>query len=231
MKDRGVVLDLDDTLCDTMGELVMPAHAEAAKAMQAAGLCHTVERIFAARMSALRQDPRADVDAFVSALLGGGGREAAAGRRAYLEREVSSLTLLPGAARALERLRGSPLALVTRGAPKTQQQKLDLLGIEDLFDIVEIVPAGQTKDAAFGRVLAAWGLPGRVVVAVGDRPDADVAAAHRVGMPAVRILRGEHAEMEPYGPEETAEATVATVAEVPQAVAELWAKAGLPKGR
>lgn len=230
MSDRGVILDLDDTLCDTMGELVMPAHAEAAQAMRDAGLAHPVERIFAARLSVLRQDPRADVDARVSAQLGGGEAEARAGRRAYLEREVTNLSLLPGAARALERLAAWPLALVTRGAERTQRQKLGLLGIAPCFQMVEIVPSKHTKDAAFGRVLAAWAIPAAAVVAVGDRPDVDVAAAHRCRMPAVRILRGEHAAMEPQGAQEEAEATVATVAQVPRAVAGLWARAGLPPG-
>lgn len=217
-----MVFDLDDTLCDTMGQLVMPAHAEAAAAMRRAGLARPVEEILAARLSVWRSDPRADVDAETARRLGGDEASAEAGRDAYFNRRVGRLDPLPDALAVLDELAEARLALVTRGGETTQKEKISLLGVADRFDPVIVVPTDRTKDEAFTTVVEAWGIAPRLVAAVGDRPDVDVAAARRAGLVSVRLLRGEYAALAPRGPDEAADASVATLADVPAALRSIW---------
>jgi putative hydrolase of the HAD superfamily len=118
---------------------------------------------------------------------------------AFRDHAPARLLPYPGVSRALEQLRRHvPIGLVTDGDPRIQRAQLHALGLE--FDAVvfsdELGREHRKPDPAPLR-LALERLrvtPDRAVF-VGDRPAKDVAAAHAVGMRAVRVHTGEHAHV------------------------------------
>jgi len=90
------------------------------------------------------------------------------------------------------RREGIPLALITNGASDEQREKLEVLGIEDWFDVIVI--RGQHRIAKPDRrifQLAAKGLrtPEANTCHVGDKLATDILGARRAGMTAVWLNR------------------------------------------
>ncbi len=85
-----------------------------------------------------------------------------------------------------------PVALVTNGAADTQRNKIEAMGIADLFNAFSI--SGETGVAkpdkrAFTFVLKALGVSGKHVWHVGDSLAADVAGANAAGLCSVWLNR------------------------------------------
>jgi FMN phosphatase YigB (HAD superfamily) len=194
---KAVVFDLDDTLYDCLGQCVGAAHREAARAMVEAGARATVEEVLEARL-ALAGMPGTDLDDAVAATFRSTNplKVAEAGRRAFHERDPGPLSPFPFAHDVLRRVRGrATTVLLSVGHPPTQRRKIASLGLDAAFDetIVGDVAGPHGKEHLLERWLAASGLRPDEVLVVGDRPDAEVAAAARLGMRALRVRGGEHA--------------------------------------
>lgn len=192
-----VVFDLDDTLMDTLGQCVRAAQREAAAAMRAAGLTAPLESILALREAF--QGQAVDLDRLVAETLGARDveRVAAAGRRAFFERDPGALVAHPFVPEVLAAVRArARCVLLTAGAPATQRTKLERLGLTDAFDEALFVDslAGEDKHRALGAWIGRAGLPPSRVLVVGDRPQGEIAAALHLGCPALRIRAGEFAE-------------------------------------
>jgi putative hydrolase of the HAD superfamily len=193
------VFDLDDTLFDAFGQCVRPAQREAAAAMRAAGLDAPLETVVALRESLAGR--ALDLDAAVAEAFPcpDPARVAAAGRRAFFERDPGRLTPHPFAAAALAEVRRrARCVLLTAGSPPTQRTKVARLGLTEAFDEALFVDAtghGGDVGRAKRTALAAWigrhGLAPETVLVVGDRPSGEIAAALALGCRALRIRRGE----------------------------------------
>jgi FMN phosphatase YigB (HAD superfamily) len=196
---RAVVFDLDDTLFDAFGQCVRPAQREAAAAMRAAGLDAPLDAIVALRESLAGR--AVDVDALVAEGFPCADRVrvAAAGRRAYFERDPGRITAHPFAADVLAKVRArARCVLLTAGAPEAQRTKVARLGLAEAFDealFVDVAGLGGDVAAAKKRALADWigarGLAPASVLVVGDRPSGEIAAALALGCRALRITEGE----------------------------------------
>jgi len=83
--------------------------------------------------------------------------------------------------------------LVTSGFRRLQASKIRALGIESWFDGVHIdtidEPGRIGKQGLFARILAAGGWSPQQALVIGDNPDAELAAARRLGIEAVQTLR------------------------------------------
>jgi FMN phosphatase YigB (HAD superfamily) len=198
-----VCFDLDDTLFDSFTQCVGPAHREAAAAMRAAGLRAPLEAVVALREAFAGRD--VDVDQAVAEAFGCAepARVAAAGRRAFFERDPGPVTPHPFAAEVLAAVRARACCvLLTAGSPATQRTKVERLGLAQAFHQVLYVDPSRGEDKR--TALAAWmgqagHAPSRVLV-VGDRPQGEIAAARVLGCPALRIRAGECArEATPEG--------------------------------
>jgi putative hydrolase of the HAD superfamily len=199
---EAVVFDLDDTLIDTSGQLLEPAHREAAEAMVRAGLCASVEAVARRRMELATLRPGEDLDAIVAEDFGSPGDPAliAAARKAFFERRIERLDALPEVAAVLAALRaaGRRRFLVTAGHEPTQRRKLELCGLIDVFDGAGFVPSdAPDKGPAIEKVLAEHGLRAESVLVVGDRLDRDVEPARRLGCWTARVDRGEGRHQRP----------------------------------
>jgi FMN phosphatase YigB (HAD superfamily) len=115
-------------------------------------------------------------------------------------------------AEGLEALRdrGLRLWLVTFGDVATQEAKVRATAVSPLVDRVEYEALGPAADKGrlFREICGTEGIDPRMCAAIGDRPDAEIAAGKRLGMFTVRVKRGEHRWLDPRTPEETADSEV-----------------------
>ena len=194
---RTVVFDLDDTLYDCAGQCVGPAHREAARAMVEAGAHATVEEVLEARL-ALAGLHVLDLDDAVAATFRSTSpvRVAEAGRSAFYERDPGALVPHPFSAEVVRRVRAAcPAVLLSLGHPPAQRKKIESLGLAHAFDeiLIEDLFNRGGKEEALRGLLARTGLPAGSVLVVGDRVDAEIAVALRLGMRALRVRGGEFA--------------------------------------
>jgi len=194
-----VVLDLDDTLMDTTGQLMAPAHREAAQAMIDAGLPADLDGLLTLRLELQRSSPDEDTNVLAAKAYGHPADSpiVAAGRDTYYRRRIESLDPFPGTRGMLDALHGRcKLLLLTTGHPGTQRSKVTLLDIASYFDDMVFLPideadkrAGLASLLRFNKVK-----PARTVV-VGDRIDREISAGRRLGTWTVRMDGGEGASL------------------------------------
>ncbi len=209
---RAIVFDLDDTLVDTTGQLLEPAHLDAATAMIAAGLPGTAQEVAQARIDLSRAHPGESVDLLVAHRYGcEDDAVVMAGHRAFYERRVRRLDAFPDAHAVLRELgeAGVLRLLVTAGHPPTQRQKLTLAGLDELLDGIRICDyTDPDKQGAIAELMAEHSVQPQETLVIGDRLDREIAAARRLGCWAVRVAHGEGRYSRPTTPDEQPHYTV-----------------------
>ncbi|MEE2830347.1 MAG: HAD family hydrolase [Myxococcota bacterium] len=229
VRPTALIFDLDDTLIDTTGQLLGPAHTEAAAAMIAAGLTGSIDEVAQARTTFARSHPGEDLERLVIECFGAGDPEAAAaaGKRAFYERSITRLDPLPEALPVLAdlRARNCSLFLVTLGHPATQRQKVKLAELEGCFDVVRYVDvAGDTsKEQVIAALMTEQQLSGAQTVVIGDRIDREIAAGRRLGCWTVRVERGEGQYFLPREAAEQAHYTVGNLEAIPSVLVDIEA--------
>ncbi len=200
---RGIIFDLDDTLFD-ITELVHQARREACKAMIDAGLpSQSIEKTYSTLRHIVHLRGSNYADHFGQLCRAYGTRPnpriIAAGRVAYHNVKMSQLTLYPKTRELLTSLvkQGTLLALVTRGIPLKQWEKILRLELAEFFDTILVVDAGRNKRKrdAYEHVLKRWAKQRankQNIMCVGNKLDDDIAEANRLGLVSVRVLQGKH---------------------------------------
>ena len=220
---RCVIFDLDDTLYDYLGQRLRVAHRHAAQAMVEAGLKAGVEAVYRARMRAFRRDPMLRyIDPEVARHFNVDDPQAIchAAREAYFTCPVGKLKLFRGSLPLLRFLaqRGVKNFIVSFGEPKIQRQKVRALGLDREPSVEKIYYADRdnilTKEAAFQKIQKQLGLKPEQILIVGDRPAREIRAGKELGMPTVRIHRGEFKSQEPAGQEEKPDFVIAGISEL-----------------
>ncbi|SRR6266700_1501811 len=218
-----VIFDLDDTLYDCFGQRVRVTHRHAAQAMVEAGIKADVETVYRARMRFFRQDPiLRHIDAEVCRLFAAVDSEAMAhaAREAYFNCPVGKLKLFAGSLPLLRFLASRSVRnfIVSFGEPKTQHEKVKVLGLDAEPAVEKIFYADRektlTKEEAFRQIQKKTELTAGQILVVGDRPSSEIRAGKALGMHTVRICRGEFATQTPQGPEETPDHVVRNISEV-----------------
>lgn len=221
---RHVTFDLDDTLLDTSGVLIPAAARRAIEMMIAAmqGPASDVQKWLTRRVDILRADPRADV---WLKLAGGDDEIADVGRRAFFTHPLESLPIeatrtTPGAMETLEWARKrATLHLVTSGDRKTQEKKIERLGIGHFFDSIHFVDPkyayGRTKNDAFKEIQARFpDAHPTDFLSVGNRVDMDLGEAKVLGWKTAWVRYGEHASLTPQKTEEIPDFEVASLTDL-----------------
>ena len=194
----GVLFDVGYCLMDETPRL-RHTLAWLAGALPAAGHAVSASDLYVAYRAACRQPDPGEPSLLVQMLR---SLEVPMETTAVLRRDLPwdavPLEPYPEAVEALRGLRAAGFRLgVLANQPASARADLDRAGITALCDGVWLSAAvGLSKpDPAFFRVaLDAWALAPARVAYVGDRPDNDVAPAKRLGLTAVRLRRGPHAD-------------------------------------
>jgi putative hydrolase of the HAD superfamily len=233
-----LAFDLDDTLFDTFGQLVVPATREASQAMIEAGLKATLEQCLEARANLHSKNPRDDIYSLLAAHFGvrkGCDLKAViqAGTTAFFDRTIKEqISLFEDAIDTLTELKTRyGLFLVTLGTPKTQMKKVELLKLSSFMRRVFYVDYAvqKSKTAAFRAILDETGLPPDCHLSIGNRLDGEIRDAKALGMQTCLMQHGEFAHMEPANQLEVPDATITRLAELKLLLAA--AKGGSGEGR
>lgn len=113
----------------------------------------------------------------------------------YRRRAIELITLMPGAADCLGRLRanGHRLAIVTNGSTAQQNAKVDRLGLRELVDAVivsETVGVSKPDPQIFLRAATAVGTEIGGAWMIGDSAVNDIAGAQQLKLRTIWIARG-----------------------------------------
>jgi FMN phosphatase YigB (HAD superfamily) len=198
---RAIVFDLDDTLIDTFGTLITPLEIQAAKAMIAAGARDRDPLTLASTLLRIRRCAPGDFEHELQRLGHRYTKKVLAVRNRLLTSvPLDHLVLSPEVAQLLSRLRGQfDLYLLTSGAPKFQNQKIDRLEIRSHFSEIVVVTESsrRSKATAIQNLAQKLRLRPENVLVVGNRLDIEIAAGNALGMPTVWIQHGEGSEQRP----------------------------------
>lgn len=219
---KALIFDLDDTLTDTHGQLVLKAHQDACRSMQAAGLDVPLAEMFERRLALARSRPREDVNQLLAEHYGYTDKRIhRAGYRTFYRPNVQGIKPFPDAHAVLQGLQqGYQLLLVTAGVQATQQAKIQELGLGPYFEQCYFVDfehpdCPSSKGEAFGQIQTQWGWDSLEMVVIGDRLDNEIAAARQLGLWSIRMCHGEYAALTPQTPLETPHFTIQALAELP----------------
>jgi HAD superfamily hydrolase (TIGR01509 family) len=197
----GILFDVGYCLMDETPRLTH-ALAWLADALGAAGTPRAASDLHAAYLAACRRPDPGEPSLLVQTLRSLGiPTETTAALRRAVPWDAVPFGAYPDAVPALRDLRAAGFRLgVLANQPASARADLDRAGVTDLCHGVWLSGSvGLAKpDPAFFRVaLDAWALAPQHVAYVGDRPDNDVAPARTLGLTAVRLRRGPHAEQAP----------------------------------
>ncbi len=221
---RAIFFDLDDTLFDCSGSLIENARKRAAGAMVAAGLPLSIEEAYKMQVQLFEQlGPLEDIfDRMCEKQqLSKDERKkiVEAAFNAYNSDEVEQIQLFPDVLPALRKLRkkGIKTALITSGIFERQRKKIELLGLQDKFDLVLIhdVEKDASKEEKFQIALRELNLLPQHVAVVGDRVHSEIRIANKLGMVSVRIMRGRFSSVKPRTDLEEPDFKIKKISELP----------------
>lgn len=220
-----LVFDLDDTLMDTYGQLVMVAHQNACAAMNRAGLDVPVEELMATRLRLMSEQPRADVNQLLAQHYGSEDPEIIrAGFETYFNPDFTNIEPFPGVHEMLAQLQTEhDLFLVTSGYQKPQQKKVEVLGIGDYFREICYVPVEQAdgKREAFKYLQNKYGCDFERMIIIGDRINNEIVHGNYLGCTTVWVRHGECAHILPEGPHEEPNLTLEAIHHLPELLQQL----------
>jgi FMN phosphatase YigB (HAD superfamily) len=178
---RLLLVDMDNTLCNTYLALSKVQWEAVAQAFEARGKLEYAMALrrnlgrkgFAATLKQLKMSPAERQFAI----------------KVYDRVDIRRLQLYPDAP-ALLKL-DLPKVLVSRGERKLQLRKIRHLGIGGRFDRIVIVPTFEEKGAAFKRLLALYKLKPSQALVIGDRPEDEITDARRLRIPTCLVRRPE----------------------------------------
>ena len=197
MRIKAIIFDLDDTLYDCTGLLTEASRKRAAKAMSESGIPCTDEEIFNMQNEAMdKYGPYYNVFNEIAKKYGADQEVVYKAFRAYNSSEVSGIESFHDVKPTLKQLKriGLKLFLVTVGVHQRQEKKIQLLGINDLFDqiVISDQEVGLLIEECYDMLLKKYGLDGREVAVVGDRVREELRIGNLMGMTTIQMLHGRY---------------------------------------
>lgn len=175
-----LIVDLDNTLCDTFHSLSKNQWEHAAKMLERHHAKPEHVRL-------LRKDFGRFSFRHVLTGIGMSKKEERIALAAYDAVDIKPLKLYDDASAVFD----IPVrkVLVTRGEPKLQKEKIAHLRIRKHFDAVYYVPTFAKKLDTFKRILKLHKLKPSEVLVIGDRVEEEILDANTLGIPSCLVLR------------------------------------------
>lgn len=197
---KAIILDLDDTLYDCSGTLLLQGRRQAAKNIakiincseeEAYNLQLEIEKKYGTRVNiyekivSLYNLP----NSYIKELL-----------EEFIHTDVSGISLFPDVKDTLIQLMvlGYKVILVTSGEKEIQDKKIHVLGLSrGCFDDIFVAGRnnGQIKKDCFQEIMRRYNLKPEEIVCVGDKIDDELTASKSLGMTTVMIEHGRHYEL------------------------------------
>ena len=196
-KIKAIIFDLDDTLYDCSGTLVVQGRRQVAKMI--ARLINSSEE--EAYRLQLEMEEKYGVKANIYEKIVTHYLLPNLCARELLEEfihvEISNIILFSDVIDTLMhlKLQGYKLALVTSGDKQVQGKKIDVLGLNDnYFDDILIADRNkeQTKKECFKHIMQQHNLQPEEIICVGDKIDDELTAGKSLGITTVMFEHGRH---------------------------------------
>ena len=191
---KAIIFDLDDTLYDCSGTLVLKSRKLAAKIISKAIKCSETEALKLQLVLEDRLGPKADIFHEIANQYNLPEDFCEEISNTINTLEVEGATLFPGTMASIDELKrtGYKLFLVTFGNREIQEKKIKVLDLESAFDEIIITENPLGKEKCFKEILAKYGLEPEQVLCVGDKIKDEIEVGKRLGMSTALMKHGRH---------------------------------------
>ena len=191
---KAIIFDLDDTLYDCSGTLVLKSRKLAAKIISKAIKCSETEALKLQLELEDRLGPKADIFHEIANQYNLPEDFCEEISNTINALEVEGATLFPGTMASIDELKrtGYKLFLVTFGNREIQEKKIKVLDLESAFDEIIITENPLGKEKCFKEILAKYGLEPEQVLCVGDKIKDEIEVGKRLGMSTALMKHGRH---------------------------------------
>ena len=191
---EAIIFDLDDTLYDCSGTLVLKSKELAAKIISKAIKCSEAEALKLQLELEGRLGPKADITREISSLYNLSEEFCTEVSEAINDLNLEDTVLYPDAMDSINELKrvGYKLFLVTFGTREMQEKKIKVLGLEKKFDEIIITENSRGKEKCFKEILAKYDLEPKQVLCVGDKIKDEIDVGKRLGMSTALMKHGRH---------------------------------------
>ena len=191
---KAIIFDLDDTLYDCSGTLVLKSRKLAAKIISKAAKCSETEALKLQLELEDRLGPKADIFHKIANQYNLPEDFCEEISNTINTLEVEGTTLFPGTMASIDELKrtGYKLFLVTFGNREIQEKKIKVLDLESAFDEIIITENPLGKEKCFKEILAKYGLEPEQVLCVGDKIKDEIEVGKRLGMSTALMKHGRH---------------------------------------
>ena len=191
---EAIIFDLDDTLYDCSGTLVLKRKKFAAKIISKAIKCSEAEALKLQLELEGRLGPRADIACEIASLYNLPEEFCKEVTNTVNTLEVEGAILFPDTMDSINELKknGYKLFLVTFGNREIQKKKIKVLGLERAFDEIIITENPRGKEKCFKEILTKYDLEPEQVLCVGDKIKDEIEVGKRLGMSTALMKHGRH---------------------------------------
>ena len=191
---KAVIFDLDDTLYDCSGTLVLKSKKLAAIIISKAIKCSEAEALKLQLELEDRLGPKADISREIVSLYNLPEEFCKEITNTINTLDVEGAVLFPDAMDSINALKkiGYKLFLVTFGNRAMQEKKIEVLGLERAFDEIIITENPRGKEKCFKAILTKYDLEPEQVLCVGDKIKDEIEVGKRLGMSTALMKHGRH---------------------------------------
>ena len=191
---KAIIFDLDDTLYDCSGTLVLKSKKLAAKIISKAIKCSETEALKLQLELEDRFGPKADISHEIAKQYNLPEDFCEEISNTINTLEVEGATLFPDTMASIDELKriGYKLFLVTFGNREMQEKKIKALGLERAFDKIIITDNPLGKEKCFREILTKYDLEPEQVLCVGDKIKDEIEVGEKLGMHTALMKHGRH---------------------------------------
>ncbi len=191
---KAIIFDLDDTLYDCSGTLVLKSKKLAAKIISKAIKCSETEALKLQLELEDHLGPKADISREIANQYNLPEDFCEEISNTINTLEVEGATLFPDTMASIHELKriGYKLFLVTFGNREMQEKKIKALGLERAFDKIIITDNPLGKEKCFREILTKYDLKPEQVLCVGDKIKDEIEVGKKLGMHTALMKHGRH---------------------------------------
>ena len=192
-----IIFDLDDTLYDCSGTLVVRGRRQVSKTIAKLINCSEEEAYQLQLDMEEKYGVKANIYEKIVSHYHLPGTYAQELLEEFVHTDISDITVFPDVIDTMIQLKGRGywMVLVTSGDKEIQRKKIDVLGLNNrYFDDIVITERnkGQPKKACFQEIMKRYDLQAEEFVCVGDKIDDELTASKSLGMVTVMFEHGRH---------------------------------------
>ena len=194
---KAIIFDLDDTLYDCSGTLVLRGRRQVAGKIARLIKCSEEEAYSLQLEMEEKYGVKANIYEKIVSHYHLPGTYAQELLEEFVHIDISDITVFPDVIDTMIQLKGRGywVVLVTSGDKEIQRKKIDVLELNNRYFDDRVITGrnnDQSKKACFQEIMKRYDLQPEEVICVGDKIDDELAASKSLGMVTVMFEHGRH---------------------------------------